>query len=219
MLRSNLSICVAVAVVTTLLVSEAVQARQDVDQLEVSAVSIRSGMSDEASRWSATNEKNSWSFNLNPRRAGNLRQISLAEVYGQAAVVLREPGLKQSPAKPQELLAEYERSLAEHSFDAVESLISADAVFWFNDGSYSGHSAIRSAFEATFAAFPLERYWLENVEWIALSETSAACIYQFRWKATTSAGEVFGGGRGTTVMRIENGSWKIVHMHLSQEPK
>lgn len=124
----------------------------------------------------------------------------------------------RAPTGPRELLAEYERRLAEHKFDAVEPLISAEAVFWFNDGSYSGISAIRSAFEATFAAFPMERYWVEDVQWIAMSEATAACIYRFKWTAMTSAGEISGGGRGTTVMRVESGVWKIIHMHLSQEP-
>jgi hypothetical protein len=86
----------------------------------------------------------------------------------------------------EELLADYERGLAMHTFDAVERFIASDAVFWFNDGSHRGLPAIRAAFEATFAAFPLERYWLEDVRWIASSETAAACVYRFRWEATTS---------------------------------
>jgi ketosteroid isomerase-like protein len=119
---------------------------------------------------------------------------------------------------PQELLAEYERRLGERTFDAVEPLISPTAVFWFNDGSYSGLTQIRGAFERTFAAFPLERYWLEEINWIASGDASAACLYRFRWKATNAGLEVTGGGRGTTVMRLEGGAWKIVHEHLSQQP-
>lgn len=120
---------------------------------------------------------------------------------------------------PHELLADYERRLGEHTFDAVEPLIAPDAVFWFNDGSHSGIAAIRDAFERTFAAFPLERYWLEDVRWIASCYAAAACVYQFRWTANSGGRQVNGGGRGTTVLRLENGTWKIVHEHLSQEPR
>lgn len=118
---------------------------------------------------------------------------------------------------PRELLAEYERRLSEHRFDAVAPFISANAVFWFNDGSYSGLAAIRAAFERTFAAFPLERYWLEDVQWIASDTVAAACVYRFRWMATNGGRQVSGGGRGTCVLRRENGVWKIVHEHLSKE--
>lgn len=118
-----------------------------------------------------------------------------------------------------ELLAEYEQRLNEHTFDAVQPLIASDAVFWFNDGSYSGLAAIQGAFERTFAAFPLERYWLEDVRWIASGDAVAACVYQFRWTAVSTGRQVNGGGRGTTVLRLENGAWKIVHEHLSQEPR
>lgn len=120
---------------------------------------------------------------------------------------------------PRELLAEYEQRLGEHTFDAVQPLIAADAVFWFNDGSYSGLTAIQGAFERTFAAFPLERYWLEDVRWIASGDAAAACVYRFRWTAMSSGRQLNGGGRGTTVLRLENGAWKIVHEHLSQEPR
>lgn len=120
---------------------------------------------------------------------------------------------------PQRLLAEYEAGLNQHRFEAVEAFIATDAVFWFNDGSYSGIAAIRGAFERTFAAFPLERYWLEDVRWVASGDTAAACIYQFRWTTTKGGSQLKGGGRGTSALRLENGAWKIVHEHLSQEPR
>jgi hypothetical protein len=157
---------------------------------------------------------------LHFKEASDFRNDGARSFQGMrsASSTLRPVNWESPPASPEQLLAEYERRLAKHTFDAVEPLISAEAVFWFNDGSYSGLPAIRLAFEATFAAFPMERYWLEDVQWISMSATSAACIYHFKWIAKTSDGEVTGGGRGTTVIRLESGLWKIVHMHLSQEP-
>lgn len=119
---------------------------------------------------------------------------------------------------PKEVLEEYVLRLAEHEFEAVEPLISEAAVFWFNDGSHVGIPAIRTAFEKNFAAFPLERYWVSEVRWVATGPKSATCIYRFHWTAQTPEGEVGGGGRGTTAVRLEEDGWKIVHLHLSQEP-
>lgn len=124
-----------------------------------------------------------------------------------------------SRMEPQELLTEYERRLAGHDFGAVAPLISSSAVFWFNDGSYVGLDAIREAFERTFAALPNERYWLEDVEWLAEGADVALCVYRFRWTAKKDGREFSGGGRGTTVMRREADDWKIVHEHLSAEPQ
>ncbi len=120
---------------------------------------------------------------------------------------------------PQKLMVEYERRLSARDFDTVEPLISSEAVFWFNDGSYAGLTAIRGAFERTFVSFPLERYWLEDINWIVLGDTAAACVYQFRWTAKPGGREISGGGRGTNVLRRERDGWKIVHEHLSQEPR
>nr|WP_255319205.1 nuclear transport factor 2 family protein [Enterobacter cloacae complex sp.] len=49
-----------------------------------------------------------------------------------------------------------------HDFDQLVPLISPNAIFWFNDGSFCGLKQIRQAFEETWKKFPLENYWLEN---------------------------------------------------------
>jgi hypothetical protein len=46
---------------------------------------------------------------------------------------------------PEEFMQVYEKS-ASHRFDEVDPLIADDAVFWFNDGSFSGKDSIRKAF-------------------------------------------------------------------------
>jgi ketosteroid isomerase-like protein len=120
--------------------------------------------------------------------------------------------------RPEDVLREYEARINLHDFSQLAPLISDTAIFWFNDGSHAGIGEVRSAFEATWRSFPLERYWLEDVKWIALGDGAAGCAYYFRWEATVNGKRPSGGGRGTTVIRTEGGQWKIVHEHLSQFP-
>ena len=55
--------------------------------------------------------------------------------------------------------------------------------------------------------------------WIAESAAAAACIYRFNWRARVSGEIQSGSGRGTTVLRAgDDGSWRIVHEHLSNPP-
>jgi len=112
----------------------------------------------------------------------------------------------------------YEAKINLRRFDEVEPLISREAVFWFTDGTHRGIDEIRAAFERTWQTLQNEVYWLEDLEWIGLSETVSSCTYRFCWKAETD-GETFeGAGRGTTVLRSESGRWKIIHEHLSHFP-
>jgi len=120
--------------------------------------------------------------------------------------------------RPGDTLKQYEAKINLHDFDQLVQLISRDAIFWFNDGSYSGLDQIRNAFEATWQRLPLESYWLEDLNWIATADDAAACTYHFRWKVVVGGKTIMGGGRGTTVLRNEGGAWKIVHEHLSQVP-
>ena len=117
-----------------------------------------------------------------------------------------------------EVLKSYERHLNRRDFDALAVLIAPDAVFWFSDGSHHGISAIRAAFEATWRALPEETYWLDNLEWLAESDTAAACTYRFNWRAVRNGQTISGNGRSTTVLNCGDGRWQIVHEHLSLDP-
>ncbi|HXY58254.1 MAG TPA: nuclear transport factor 2 family protein [Methylocystis sp.] len=112
----------------------------------------------------------------------------------------------------------YEEKINLRRFDEVEPLISPQAVFWFTDGTHRGIAEIRAAFERTWTTLQNEIYWLEDVEWIGLSDAVASCTYRFCWKAEISGDTFEGRGRGTTVLRTESGQWKIVHEHLSRFP-
>ena len=105
---------------------------------------------------------------------------------------------------PEELMREYERRTNTHRFEQVAPLIADDAVYWFSDGSFRGKAAIRRAFEATWTAIRDEHY--------------AVCAYTFRWQGQTSNGPAEGTGRGTSVLRKQDGDWQVVHEHLSPMP-
>ena len=122
-------------------------------------------------------------------------------------------------ARVEDVLGRYEALINRHDFDLLVPLIAPDAVFWFNDGSHCGLGEIRRAFEETWAKFPLERYWLEDLRWLAKGEAAAGCTYRFCWQASKDGKLVSGGGRGTTLLRQDAGTWQIVHEHLSQFPR
>lgn len=118
---------------------------------------------------------------------------------------------------PQEVLAAYEERINRHDFNLLAPLIASDATFWFTEGAYSGHAAIRAAVERTWAALNNDTYRLEEPRWIAMGDEIAACTYRFIWTTTIDGKPVSGRGRGTTVLRRDDGSWRIVHEHLSAD--
>lgn len=77
----------------------------------------------------------------------------------------------------------YGARINDHDFDALADLIATDASFWFSEGSFTG-PAIRAAFERTWARIADERYWLEDLLWIAGDARAAACTYTFHWRGT-----------------------------------
>ena len=115
---------------------------------------------------------------------------------------------------PEEVLAAYQERINQHDFDLLVPLIAPDATFWFSEGSYSGHAAIRSAFERTWAKLNDDAYFLDNFHWVALRDTVAACSYRFHWSTTIDGKPVSGQGRGTTVLRHDSEGWVIAHEHL-----
>lgn len=116
---------------------------------------------------------------------------------------------------PEALALEYERCLNLHSPDETVKLVSDDAVFWFNDGSYSGRAAIKEALADVWRTIHNEHYELRDVRWLCQDGTCAVCIYTFHWSGSIEGKITHGQGRGTSVFRQEKGVWRIVHEHLS----
>ena len=116
---------------------------------------------------------------------------------------------------PEDAMKFYQARLALHDFDALLPVIAEDAVFWFSDGDHKGIEAARRAFEAAWKAVENEVYTLEDLRWLAIGDSVASCIYNFHWKGMAAGEPVWGGGRGTTVLRKDAAGWRIVHEHLS----
>lgn len=116
-------------------------------------------------------------------------------------------------------LAAYTDRINKQDFDLLTDIIAPDAAFWFTSGSHVGIAAIRAAFESTWAAMgPDEHYWLDQLEWIAEGDSSAACTYRFNWRTIRDGQPLSGSGRGTTVLKRVDDHWWIVHEHLSAYP-
>ena len=119
---------------------------------------------------------------------------------------------------PADFLREYEEKTNTHRFDNLAPLIAEDATFWFNDGSFQGLEQIRAAFEKTWALIKDEHYAVENVQWIAVGQAVAVCLYTFRWEGVIDGRRQSGTGRGTGVLRKEDERWVVAHEHLSPMP-
>jgi ketosteroid isomerase-like protein len=126
--------------------------------------------------------------------------------------------MKEEAMDHRQTLARFEVAANRADFDLISPLIAANAVYWFTDGSFEGLDAIRHAFERTWATIRDETYRLEDVRWIAVSDTVATCVYRFRSEGTVDGQPFFAIGRGTNVLVRGREGWKIVHEHLSRDP-
>jgi ketosteroid isomerase-like protein len=109
----------------------------------------------------------------------------------------------------------YEKANNGHVWANVEPFIAHSATYWFTDGSFSGIDEIRGAIEATFAKIQDEVYKITNVQWPVKNDLVAVCTYHFSWEGIVDGQHKSGSGRGTNILEKRNGSWQIVHEHLS----
>jgi ketosteroid isomerase-like protein len=110
----------------------------------------------------------------------------------------------------------YEHANNSHIWANVAPMIAPNATYWFTDGSYTGIDEIRQAVEATFEKLQDETYKISGLKWPVATDTVAVCTYRFSWQATIDGVKQSGNGRGTNVLEKRNGSWQIVHEHLSK---
>ncbi|HET7579915.1 MAG TPA: nuclear transport factor 2 family protein [Bacillales bacterium] len=120
-----------------------------------------------------------------------------------------------SELTPQEVLKKYEEATNSHVFENVSELIAEDAVYYFSDKTVKGKESLKQYFEETFDTIRDEVYTIRDVNWIALSETVAVCIYRFHWEGNIEGHPREGNGRGTNVFHRFDQGWKVVHEHLS----
>lgn len=114
------------------------------------------------------------------------------------------------------LVKKYEEATNSHDFNNVRQLIAPEAVYFFSNENLFGIEAIEKAFTDTFNTILDEVYSIRDVQWLAVSETAAVCVYNFHWIGTIDGERKEGSGRGTNTLVKRGGEWLMVHEHLSK---
>jgi ketosteroid isomerase-like protein len=109
----------------------------------------------------------------------------------------------------------YEEANNSHDIERVKPMIAADATYWFTDDSYRGLAEIKAAIGHTFTVIQDEVYEISDLEWVVLTTEHAVCRYRFSWRGVVDGQPRSGHGRGTNVLVMQDGAWKMQHEHLS----
>lgn len=112
-------------------------------------------------------------------------------------------------------LKAYEAATNSHDFANIRPLITADATYWFSDGTFEGLESIRQAFTKTWETIQEEVYTIRDVEWPLVAAESAVVTYHFLWHGFVNDISRSGSGRGTNLILRSGGTWQIKHEHLS----
>lgn len=118
-----------------------------------------------------------------------------------------------------DILQQYLAATNTHDFDEVEPLLMPEAVYFFGDATCVGRDAVRAYFERTWEQIPDERYWADDLEWVADGEDCAVAVYTYNWSGTVGGAAASGSGRATNVFVRTSGRWRLSHEHLSASPR
>ncbi len=116
----------------------------------------------------------------------------------------------------QSALTQYIEATNTHNFEKVEQLLHPNAVYWFTNKSCTTMEEIRAFFENAWDTIKEEVYSAKDVQWIAVDESSATCLYTFQYQGYMNGEFISGSGRATNVFVKEEGKWKLIHEHLSR---
>ncbi|KMJ57351.1 cag pathogenicity island protein Cag4 [Bacillus sp. LL01] len=113
-------------------------------------------------------------------------------------------------------LEEYIEATNTHNFDNVEKSLHENVVYWFTNKTCTSLEDIRSFFENAWDTIKEEVYAAKDVQWIAVGERTATCLYTFHYEGYMNGEFISGSGRATNVFVKEEGKWKLIHEHLSR---
>ncbi len=102
-----------------------------------------------------------------------------------------------------------------HNFEQVKKLLNVNAIYMFSDQTCTNIDDIQRYFERAWTIIEQEIYTISNVEWLYIHDSSATCIYTYHYEGYKLGQFVKGSGRATNVFVKENGTWKLIHEHLS----
>jgi len=115
----------------------------------------------------------------------------------------------------QTALTQYIEATNTHNFDNVEKLLHENVVYWFTNTSCTTLEEIRVFFENAWDTIKEEVYSAKDVQWIAVDEHTATCLYTFHYEGYMKGEFISGSGRATNVFVKDGGEWKLIHEHLS----
>jgi ketosteroid isomerase-like protein len=102
-----------------------------------------------------------------------------------------------------------------HDFNNVKEVLHPNAIYWFTDQNCTSIEEIGSYFNNAWDIIKEEMYSATDVQWIAVSEQVATCIYTYNYTGYHNGKLVSGSGRATNVFTLFNNEWKLIHEHLS----
>ena len=114
------------------------------------------------------------------------------------------------------VLQQYISATNTHNFDNVKQLLHPKAVYWFTDRTCTSIKEIQSYFANSWNTIKDEVYSISDVNWLAVEQKTATCIYTYHYEGVYNGRFVSGSGRATNVFIKENEEeWKLIHEHLS----
>jgi len=121
-----------------------------------------------------------------------------------------------------EFLHRFEAIAEQEDFGLIEEMIDEHAFFRFNDGDFVGRAAIRAAFERSWRGDPTvkrARFHLSDIRVMTTDHATATATYTYNWEGSQGDSTFKIQGRGTRVLRMVDGRFRIIHEHLSRFPK
>ncbi|MDX8366449.1 nuclear transport factor 2 family protein [Cytobacillus sp. IB215665] len=117
----------------------------------------------------------------------------------------------------QQALQKYIEATNSHDFNNVKKVLHENAVYWFTNKSCVTLEEIHNYFENAWHTIKDEVYAAKDVEWIAVDQKTATCIYTYHYEGYYNGKFVTGSGRATNIFVKNNDydDWKLIHEHLS----
>jgi ketosteroid isomerase-like protein len=115
----------------------------------------------------------------------------------------------------QHVLENYIQATNSHDFALVAQYLAPDAIYWFTKNEYRSIEEIQSYFENTWNLIKEEVYSISNINWIAIDQKTASCLYTYHWEGYYNGDFVSGTGNATNIFKKQNSEWKLIHEHLS----
>jgi hypothetical protein len=151
-----------------------------------------------------------------------LLAVLIIALAGCASPVAQSPSMTITSQAVVDFLHEFEAIAEREDFELIKDMIDEGAYFRFNDGDFVGHSAIQAVFEKTWRGDPTvkkARFYLTDVVVLTTDRKTATATYTYNWEGSQGDRQFSIRGRGTRVVVLESGRFRIVHEHLSRFPR